>query len=715
MQNLLKKHFGYDQFRPGQDLVIDNVLTGKDTFVLMPTGGGKSLCYQLPALKLPGITLVISPLIALMKDQVDALKANGICAEFINSSQSASEIKDIQARVHGGEIKLLYLAPERLAVASFRDFLKTLNISLIAIDEAHCISEWGHDFRPDYRNLAALRADFPKTPVIALTATATKRVRRDIISQLRLEKARTFITSFNRPNLTYQVEAKKDAYSKLLDHLEEHKEKSVIIYCFSRKDTENLAADISAEGYLALPYHAGLSSEVRQANQDKFIHDEVPIIVATIAFGMGIDKPDVRLVVHYDLPKTIEGYYQETGRAGRDGLPSKCILFYSYGDKIKQDFFINQIQDENERENAQVKLKEMLDYCENFTCRRGYLLKYFGEGSLEKCNNCDICLSTHEEFDGTEITQKVLSAVIKTGQRFGAGYIAEVLRGSDKKIIKERGHDKLSVFGIVKDFSDIELRKIINILIAKKLLDKVGTEYPTLAVAPDGINFLKNKERILLPKVDDNSKMRSKRKVKGELTFDQALFDELRVLRKEIADLEHVPPFVIFGDKSLIEMAHCLPQNLISFADISGVGESKLNRFGDQFIEIIKNYAIKNNLSSMIKYENNRERPQRERRRGIAGTYLETKRLIEKKFPMEKIAKIRDLTVDTIASHLEKITTNDPALDIEYLRTEKEKFVEITEAFEKTTLDALSPAFNLLNEKYTYTDLKITRIFLKRD
>lgn len=711
---LLKKHFGYDQFRPGQDLVIDNVLAGKDSFVLMPTGGGKSLCYQLPALKLPGITLVISPLIALMKDQVDALKTNGISAEFINSSLNASEIKNIQIRIQNGEVKLLYLAPERLAITSFRDFLKTLDVSLIAVDEAHCISEWGHDFRPDYRNLALLRVDFIKTPVIALTATATQKVRQDIIRQLKLEEAKIFITSFNRPNLTYQVDSKRQAYSKLLDYLKEYRDKSVIVYCFSRKDTESLAADISTEGYPALPYHAGLSSEVRQANQDKFIHDEVPIIVATIAFGMGIDKPDVRLVVHYDLPKTIEGYYQETGRAGRDGLPSKCVLFYSYGDKIKQDFFINQIEDDSEKEKAQIKLKEMLDYCEIFTCRRGYLLKYFGEDSPEKCNNCDICLSTNKEFDGTEIAQKILSAILKTGQRFGAGYIAEVLRGSDKKIIKDREHEQLSVFGIVKDFSDVELRKIINILIARKLLKKVGLEYPTLAVAQAGVVFLKNKEQISLPKVEDNSKTRSKRKIRGNLTFAQALFDKLRVLRKSIADDEHVPPFVIFGDKSLIEMAHYLPQDLASFADISGVGESKLNRFGDQFIEIIKNYAIKNNLRSTIKYEDERERPRAERRCGIAGTCLETKKLIEQKIPLVEIAKIRGLTIDTIASHLEKITINDPALDIEYLRPEKEKFIEIVDAFKKTTVDALSPAFNLLNEKYTYDELKIARIFVKK-
>ena len=606
MHKLLKKHFGYDQFRPGQTEIIDNVLSQKDTLVLMPTGGGKSLCYQLPALKLSGTTLVISPLIALMKDQIDALKNNGIHAEFINSSQSLDEINNVQARVQRGEVKLLYLAPERLAIASFRDFLKTLDVSLIAIDEAHCISEWGHDFRPDYRKLAALRADFPKTPVIALTATATEKVRQDIVGQLKLEGVRTFIASFNRPNLAYQVEPKRHAYSKLLNYLEEYKNESAIIYCFSRKSTEALAADITEEGYTALPYHAGLNSEIRKMTQDKFIRDEVPIIVATIAFGMGIDKPDVRLVVHYDLPKTVEGYYQETGRAGRDGLPSKCVLFYSYGDKIKQEFFIDQIEDQIERQKARKKLREMLDYCEISTCRRKYLLNYFGENFDGKCDNCDVCLPKRNDFE-----------------------------------------------------------------------------------------------------------VRAKRKNIGGSAFEQALFEELRVLRKKIADTLHVPPFVVFGDKSLIEMARYLPQDRASFANISGVGTYKLNNFGGQLIEIIKNYALEHNLSGGIK-QGRRERRSR-RNIELNGTYAETRRLIAKKLPLMEIAKIRGFALSTIVSHLERICARDMALDIEYLRPEKEKFLEMAGAFRETTTDALSPAFEYLNKKYSYEELRIVRMFLMNE
>ncbi len=672
------------------------------------------MCYQLPAIQLPGVTLVISPLIALMKDQVDALKTNGISAEFINSSLTKSQIEALKTEISSGNVKLLYIAPERLGVGSFRDFLKTLEVSLIAVDEAHCISEWGHDFRPDYRNLLLLRADFPATPVIALTATATTRVRQDIIDQLGFQKAKTFITSFNRPNLTYQVEPKKQAYDKLLKYLEEYRGKSVIIYCFSRKDTESLAANITSAGYPALPYHAGLSSECRQATQDQFIHDEVPIIVATIAFGMGIDKPDVRLVVHYDLPKTIEGYYQETGRAGRDGLPSKCVLFYSFSDKIKQDFFINQIDGEGEKQKARQKLKEMLDYCEIAACRRRYLLNYFGENFAEECGNCDFCLSSHEEFDGTLITQKIISAILKTGQRFGASYIAQVLRGEHNKVVKERGHENLSVFGIVDDFSDIQLKKIINILAAKKMIEKVGLEYPCLAVTQAGIDFLKSKAAISLPKIAADVPLKSKKRVVGELDYDQALFDLLRVLRKEIADAEQVPPFAIFGDKSLIEMAHYLPQELADFSNIIGVGNFKLAKFGNRFLAIIRSYITKNNLSSKPKQAARSSSPKPGRSQ-ISSTIIETKKLISKKMSLEKIAQTRGLTILTIANHLETIAAQDQTFDIKYLKPPKKKFDEMAEAFTKTTLDALSPAFNLLKGKYSYEELRITRILLRQN
>ncbi|MFH1611156.1 MAG: RecQ family ATP-dependent DNA helicase, partial [Patescibacteria group bacterium] len=401
MLKLLKTHFGYDSFRPLQKEIIDTIISGQDSLVLMPTGGGKSLCFQLPALTLPGITLVISPLIALMKDQVDTLCANGISAAFLNSSLTIKEQASIMQRASSGELKILYLAPERLETYGFSDFLETINVKLLAIDEAHCISEWGHDFRPDYRNLRSLREKFSNVPVIALTATATLAVREDILHQLGMEKAKTFISSFNRENLHYSVRPKYNAFAQLVELLQSFKNKAVIVYCFSRKNTEEIAQNLIDAGLPAVPYHAGLPKKTRIETQEKFIRDEVPIIVATIAFGMGIDKPDVRLVVHMDLPKTIESYYQETGRAGRDGLPSKCVLFYSYADRRKQEYFINQINNPKEQALALSKLDNVIDYCQDNTCRRAYLLNYFGEDwKKTTCDACDNCVELPSEtFD----------------------------------------------------------------------------------------------------------------------------------------------------------------------------------------------------------------------------------------------------------------------------------------------------------------------------
>lgn len=583
-----------------QDEIIKGALTNKDALVLMPTGGGKSLCYQLPALKFDGLTLVVSPLIALMKDQVDALVANGIAAEFINSSLAAPEIEQAMARAKGGETKILYIAPERLSAAGFISFLTTLKLSLIAVDEAHCISEWGHDFRPDYRNLKVLRERFPAVPVMALTATATAKVREDIISQLGLEGAGTFVSSFDRANLTYLIKPKKDTFQALLKLLAKHSGESAIIYCFSRKNAEALAGALRQAGFSALPYHAGLDGETRRETQEKFIQDDVEIIVATIAFGMGIDKPDVRLIVHYDLPKTLEGYYQETGRAGRDGLPSDCVLFYSYGDKIKHDFFIKQMTDSGEKSRAQMKLAQMIEFCESQTCRRVTLLKYFGQESPQTaCDGCDICLEPREEFDATEISQKILSAVIRTGGRYGANYIMDVLRGSTNQKVLERGHDRLPVFGIVSDFTAAELKQIIVGLTAKNILAKQGDEYPVLGVTAAGRAWLNARENISLPKPKAAAERRRSSTVKkpGELEYDEDLFAELRALRKQLADAGSVPPFVIFGDVSLREMAHYLPQSPDSFSAIFGVGAEKLRRFGPDFIALIAAYAVERGLA----------------------------------------------------------------------------------------------------------------------
>lgn len=708
--SLLKKYFGYDQFRPLQEEIINTILAKKDVLALMPTGGGKSLCYQLPALQFDGLTLVISPLIALMKDQVDSLKANGISAEFLNSTLKQSEIQTIQKNAIEGKIKILYLAPERLTLFSFKDFLHQLKISLIAIDEAHCISEWGHDFRPDYRNLKILRTDFPQTPIIALTATATKKVRQDIIDQLDLSRAKIFVSSFNRHNLTYSITSKNNSFEKLINILQKHKGHPAIIYCFSRKDTEKLALDLREEGFSCLPYHAGLDNNIRKQTQDKFIRDEVEIIAATIAFGMGIDKPDVRLIVHYDLPKTLEGYYQETGRAGRDDLPSECVLFYSYADKIKQDYFINQIADHHERKLAQQKMQQVIDFCDLPTCRRQYLLNYFGEKwEQENCTGCDNCLTPKENFDATLIAQKILSAIIRTDERFGASHIVNVLLGKNSKNIRDRGHQSLSVFGIVNDFNEEQLRQIIRFLLRKDLLTTTDDRYPVLHLTIKGKEFLKNRQSIDLPQVKNQDKMDIIRDDK-ETEFDQELFSKLRALRKKIADEKNVPPFVIFGDKSLQEMSYYYPQNLESFSRITGVGQEKLAKFGKTFLEIITAHCQE---SGLVEKLIPRRRNKSNKRKISGSTYQETKKMISQKISLEQIAKKRGLTQGTIIGHIEKILGAGEMLDIDYLnKIEPKRFEEIKNAFLKTGSIGLSSVREVLGEDFSYDEIRLARLFL---
>ena len=611
MLDLLKRYFGYDAFRPLQEEIITSVLDRRDTLVLMPTGGGKSLCYQLPALRFEGLTLVVSPLVALMKDQVDSLRANGIAAAFINSTLSYEEIGHVRARVQRNAVKILYVAPERLALPGFRDFLARLHISLVAVDEAHCISMWGHEFRPDYRTLVDLRGLLPGVPFIALTATATEQVRSDVAEQLELTQPREFVASFNRANLTYTVRPKRRrAIDALADLLHKHRGESCIVYCFSRKTTEDVAASLSAMGLSALPYHAGLDPALRSETQEKFIRDDALVIVATIAFGMGIDKPDVRLVVHYDLPKSLEGYYQETGRAGRDGLPSECVLFYSHGDKRKQDFFIDRIEDGTERRNAQDKLDRMIEFCSLSTCRRKFLLEYFGEAwTQENCRGCDVCLTPREEFDATIIAQKILSAVIRTGQRFGIAHVSQVLRGADTKRIRELRHDDLSVYGIVTDLSDADVKEIAGLLQAEGLLHKNSREYATLGVTEAGRKFLKDRARLTLarPKPVEDPPRASRRTAfspdpaqtwrrrsatdEADTAYDPALFDKLRALRRKLAAARNVPPYVIFGDRTLRQMAYYVPQTSENLAQISGVGAVKLEQLGEEFLAEIMAYA----------------------------------------------------------------------------------------------------------------------------
>ena len=709
MHDLLKKHFGYDNFLPLQEEIIACVLKQRDALVIMPTGGGKSLCYQLPALQFDGLTLVISPLIALMKDQVDALKSNGIAAAFINSTQPYAEMSRIRAQAQQGDLSILYIAPERLALPGFQNFLETLKVSLIAVDEAHCISEWGHDFRPDYRTLGDLRCSLPHVPFIALTATATGRVRRDIITQLDLDEPQIFIASFDRANLNYTVRPKRNTFGALLDLLEKNRGESTIIYCFSRKDTELVAANLSDEGFDALPYHAGLDAEVRSETQEKFIHDEVSIIVATIAFGMGIDKSDIRLIVHYDLPKSIEGYYQETGRAGRDGLPSDCVLFYSYGDKIKQDFFIDQIEDETARQNAQEKLAQIIAFCDSQACRRKYLLGYFGQNwDSENCGGCDICLASKETFDATIIAQKVLSAIIRTGERFGIGHITQILRGANTRRIRELGHDKLSVYGIVNDFSDDDLKEITALLIAKSFLLKKGREYPTLGITETGRNFLKNREKLTLTRRKRAEEIPPDSRT--ALDYDKALFEELRRLRSRIASERNVPPYIIFSDATLQQMAYYIPQNRESLSRISGVGAVKLEQLGDTFLPIIRNHAHMHNLTERNIPSQRRDKSRNVRRNG--STYDLTKQLVQQGLSLAEVAKQRGLTKGTITSHIERLIHAGEDLDLRPLMPPSERFEKIKTTFYNSDGTALSLVKAHLGDDYAYDEIRIVRVFL---
>jgi len=721
MKKLLKTYFGYDEFRPLQKEIIDSVMQGKDTFVLMPTGGGKSLCYQLPALKFEGLTLVISPLIALMKDQVDALKTNGILAEYINSSLLPDEIQQIQKKVVVGKVKILYVAPERLALGNFQKFLKTANVKLIAIDEAHCISEWGHDFRPDYCNLRLLKSQFSKVPVIALTATATSKVREDIIKQLSLDGHKSFISSFDRENLAMIVTRKKQAFSKLLGLVKKHKNEPTIIYCFSRKETEKIAMNLQAEGFDALPYHAGLNNETRKKNQELFIKDEVSIIVATIAFGMGIDKPDIRLVVHYTFPKTIEGYYQEIGRAGRDGLSSECVLFYSYGDVRKHEFFIDQMEDIAEQEKCREKLSQIVGYCEAITCRRKYVLEYFGEEYLsdEKkdkkgCEACDICLNPNSLFDATEITQKILSCVIRTGSRFGRNYIADVLLGKNSQQITENMHCDLSVFGIVQDFNKDEINHIMRSLIAFGFLQVSSGKYPTVSIAEKGAQFLKQKKLLELPKMRVDTEEQEKNISRKKMQYDLDLFEKLRVLRKQVADKNNVPPFMIFSDVSLQEMACYFPVDKNNFAKIEGVGVKKLESFSDVFLAVINKYIKENNIQSQeIPNRNQKRIKDIKSNSTFSERYIKTKEMLLKKLPIVEIANKQGFKYGTIINHIERLISDGEEIDIDYLKPSQERLEKIKTAFEKCGDEKLKPVFIFLKEKYSYDEIRLGKLFWK--
>ncbi|HEY3857509.1 MAG TPA: DNA helicase RecQ [Verrucomicrobiae bacterium] len=594
----LKRYFGFTSFRPLQLEIIRDTMARNDVFALLPTGGGKSLCFQLPALLRPGLTVVVSPLIALMKDQVDAMQAAGVAATLLNSTVPAEESRRRLAGLHRGEFSLLYVAPERLMLPGFLDDLRRWNVTLIAVDEAHCISEWGHDFRPEYRQLSRLRSTFPGVPVMALTATATTRVRGDIIKLLDLREPRCYVASFNRPNLTYRIIAKNKPAAQTLEFLRGSKRDSGIIYCQSRNGAERLASHLDEKGIRARPYHAGLTPQQRNENQELFLRDEVRVICATIAFGMGINKPNVRFVIHYDLPKSIEGYYQETGRAGRDGLPAECILLFSAGDTVKQSRFIDEKPPE-EQEIAREQLRQIVHYAETSGCRRMELLRYFGE-TFEGvgCGGCDNCLTPRATFDGTIAAQKLLSCVfrIRQGSAFGAGlnHVVDVLMGADTDNIRRRSHDKLSTYGIGGEHNRLEWQSIGRELTRIGYLRQSPDKYSTLELTDEGLAVLRARKPIVLtqPMAAPAEKERLPRS--GEITCDEELFDRLRQLRKRLADERSVPAYIVFSDVTLRQMARHYPVNGEQLARINGVGEKKLKEFGDIFLAEIAEHLRAN-------------------------------------------------------------------------------------------------------------------------
>jgi len=715
LHHALKHFFGYDEFRLTQLPIIESVLNAEDTLAIMPTGAGKSICYQLPAMLLPGITIVVSPLIALMKDQVDALTANGIHAAFLNSSQSQDEQQRVVKEAQNGTIKLLYIAPERIPANSetFFAFLKKLNPSLFAIDEAHCISSWGHDFRPEYLKLAVLKKQFPGIPVIALTASADKVTQQDILTRLELHHPRIFISSFNRPNIHYFIQPKRNAFGHILEYLKKHKDDSGIIYALSRASTEDIAGRLHEAGVKAAHYHAGMDAGERSRVQEAFLRDEYRVIVATIAFGMGIDKSNVRFVIHNDVSKNIEGYYQETGRAGRDGLKSDAILYYSAGDIMKLRKFAEIEGNPQQSAISQKKLKLMQEYCEHEGCRRQFLMQYFGEQFPAYCGSCDYCLSSLEEKDATIDAQKLLSAISRTGERYGAGYIIDFLRGSASEKIQP-AHKELKTYGIGKDLKKEQWQWMIQQLLYNRFLDKTDDQFTTLRLNEKSWKILKGESQLKLVIKKEKEKVAEEAE---EFDYDRALFDQLKGLRLDMAEREHVPAYNIVSDKTLVELATYFPQNFNELQQISGFGDYKISRYGASFLEVIKEYAGEHKLVSKMHFKQpkreRKERSERPAKPAANSTMQATFNMFNDGMSVGEIAVQRSLAPTTIETHLAAYVAAGE-LDI-YRFVTKEKLDKIIATIKMTgQASALKPIKDLLDDDYTYGEIRVALEHYKR-
>jgi len=691
-KTLLKNVFGYDEFRPLQQEIIERALAGKDSFVLMPTGGGKSMCFQIPALCFEGITIVVSPLISLMKDQVQALQSNGIQADFFNSSISRQAENEVIGRAKRGEIQLLYLSPEKLISVS-NTWLRDLNIKLVAIDEAHCVSMWGHDFRPEYTQLKAFRNSLPKVPFMALTATADKSARADIEEQLGLKDSKLFISSFDRENLSIEVRGQVPKDKKLKEialFVKKKKNESGIIYCLSRKSTEEVADYLNEDGHSVAFYHAGMNPEERERVQTAFIHDETKIIVATIAFGMGIDKSNVRWVIHYNLPKNLEGYYQEIGRAGRDGLPSETRLYYNMGDFV----LYSQFADEGANSAMQKeKLNRMLQFAEAKSCRRKILLSYFGEHLINDCGNCDVCANPPKHFDGTLLAQKALSGIARMKEKEGISMLINVLRGSNNAEVHSGGYSQLKTYGVGKDVSFIDWRDYIIQLANQGLIEIMYSEGSALKISPVGWKVLKSEQSIKLtlpiPAEEKTSRKLKVMKMAEEGEVNKDLYEELKQLRYSISREKSVPAYVIFSDKVLKLMASDMPVTTNEFLAISGVGMNKTDQYGDDFMEVIRKFK------SVTK-------PKK------IPTTLETFVLYKDGLSPEEIAAKRDLQITTIYSHLSQLYAEGKDVELEKL-VEKAVVDKVRVAFNDLDREiALKPIFERLNEAVSYGEIRMS-------
>jgi ATP-dependent DNA helicase RecQ len=712
IHDYLKKYFGFDTFKGNQEPIIRNVISGRDTFVLMPTGGGKSLCYQLPAVMRRGTAIVISPLIALMKNQVDAMRnfsTDDEVAHFLNSSLTKTEIARVKKDVLGGKTKLLYVAPESLTKEDNIDFLKNIEISFYAIDEAHCISEWGHDFRPEYRRIRPIIDTIGRSPIIALTATATPKVQHDIQKNLGILEADEFKSSFNRPNLYYEVRSKQDATKEIIMYIKNNLGKSGIIYCLSRKKVEELAETLKVNNIKALPYHAGMDSATRTANQDKFLMEEADIIVATIAFGMGIDKPDVRYVIHYDIPKSLEGYYQETGRAGRDGGEGRCIAFYSYNDILKLEKFM-QGKPIAEQEIGKQLLLETVSYAESSVCRRKLLLHYFGEEYLkENCEACDNCLHPKTQFEGNEYVVSVLEAILAVKEKFKADHIANILSGKATSAIKSYKHHKLEIFGTGEERDEKFWNMVIRQALIARFLTKDIENYGLLKLTPKGLEFLERPTSFQLTEDHDYNDSAEEESAYGARTaaVDEELFSILKDLRKKISKVKDVPPFVIFQDPSLEDMAIQYPITFDELQNISGVGAGKAQRYGKEFIEIIQKYVeekeIIRPLDMVVKSVVNKS--------GIKVYIIQS---IDMKRTLEDIADAKGLEMPELLTEIEAIVNSGTRINLDYyinMVIDEERQHDIFSFFkEEAESDSLEDAIKELGNEFEEEEIRLMRI-----